>query len=343
MHTREQLLLCIVHLFLPGAWGCYFNSKNRAEPMKRLQQRAFIPFLVLGIAPACAADEPPSLQKLGLRGNVRSVIENKLADNISRFTTSTAYFSPDGSVWLFEYCGPSSVSSGDAHHEISTCQRTEFVWQLGRLVEERLQFDNKTPQVTVRYVRDSEGDVEEEQIFENGNLNCTKRLHKDSLRDEERDYCGDSLTGLLVRKHDEATGEDLVSQYNYGQDPPKEIFETHHNERKVRLDDGTVKTEQVWDEGSVRVSTTRDSMGRILEAARASDSVYHRETHKFDGSGREIEKAEWAKDGTNINRRTYVYVNDAQGNWIRRTELFSSSAMNEPVEGEVTVRVIDYY
>lgn len=225
---------------------------------------------------------------------------------------------------------------------VSACERTEFVWQLGRLVEERHQLENQLPERTVRYVRDSEGDVEEEQTFENGNLECTKRLHKDSFQDEETEYCGDSLTNLLVRKHDEATGEDLVSWYTYSYDTGKENLETRYKERKVRLDDGTVKTEQLFG-GTVRVSTTRDSMGRILEEVRASDVAYHRETLKFDRSGREIEKAEWARDGANINRRTYVYVNDAQGNWIRRTELFLSSAMNEPVEGEVTVRVIDYY
>jgi antitoxin component YwqK of YwqJK toxin-antitoxin module len=293
-------------------------------------------FLALGIAPGCGADELPSVKKLGLKGNVRSVIENELADNLSplepkgtSFQTRTTYFSPDGSVLLLEDC-------------VSVCERTEFFWQLGRLVEERHQFENQLPERTVKYVRDSEGEVEQEQTFENGNPECTKRFHKNSLQDEESEYRADSLTSLLVRKHDETTGEDLISWYTYSYGTGKENLETRYNERKVLLDDGTVKTEQLFG-GTARVSTTRDSMGRILEEVRISDAAYHRETHKFDGSGREIEKAEWAGDGTNINRRTYVYLNDPQGNWIRRTELFSSSAMNEPVEGEVTVRVIDYY
>jgi len=41
--------------------------------MKQLQRRVLLAYLVLGLAPVCAADEHPSLQKLGLRGNVRSV------------------------------------------------------------------------------------------------------------------------------------------------------------------------------------------------------------------------------------------------------------------------------
>jgi hypothetical protein len=73
------------------------------------------------------------------------------------------------------------------------------------------------------------------------------------------------------------------------------------------------------------------------------DGAYHRETHAYDESGREIEKAGWNRDGSNINRRKYVYINDDHGNWIRRTELFSSSAMSAAVEGAITMRRIDYY
>ena len=70
---------------------------------------------------------------------------------------------------------------------------------------------------------------------------------------------------------------------------------------------------------------------------------YYRETRRYDALGREIEKAEWNRDGSVINRRTYIYSTHLLGNWTRRTEMFSSSAMNEPVEGEVTVRSINYY
>src|SRR5690349_12872076 len=129
-HRGTTLALNCASL-LAGACGSCFNSKNRAEPMKRLQQRVFITFLALGIAPVCGADEPPSVKKLGLKGYVRRVIENELADNISplepkgtSFQTRTTYFSPDGSVLLLEDC-------------VSVCEHTEFFWQLGRLVEER--------------------------------------------------------------------------------------------------------------------------------------------------------------------------------------------------------------
>jgi hypothetical protein len=68
-----------------------------------------------------------------------------------------------------------------------------------------------------------------------------------------------------------------------------------------------------------------------------------KDSYYRDALGREIEKAEWNRDGSIINRRTYIYSTDSLGNWTRRTEMFSSSAMNEPVEGEVTVRSINYY
>ncbi len=82
---------------------------------------------------------------------------------------------------------------------------------------------------------------------------------------------------------------------------------------------------------------------RLTETVNDFKDSYHRETHRYDALGREIEKAEWNRDGSIINRRTYIYSTDSLGNWTRRTEMFSSSAMNEPVEGEVTVRSIDYY
>lgn len=51
--------------------------------MQRLQWKVFATVLVLGIAPICDADEHPSLEKLGPTGNIRSIIESELADNIS--------------------------------------------------------------------------------------------------------------------------------------------------------------------------------------------------------------------------------------------------------------------
>jgi len=41
---------------------------------------------------------------------------------------------------------------------------------------------------------------------------------------------------------------------------------------------------------------------------------YYRETRRYDALGREIEKAEWNRDGSVINRRTYIYSTDLLGN-----------------------------
>jgi len=305
--------------------------------MIRLVRRATWRLVVLAwIVPVFGADGAKSWASFGLVGSVRTLTESDLADNISSaepkgtpFHTRTTYFSPDGSALFFEDC-------------VSTCERIDFVWQAGRLVEERHQSENQLPERTVKYVRDSDGRVVEEQTETGGILECTKRYRRDASQEEESEYCGDSLTSRRAWEHDEAAGKDQVSWYTYSGEKGDEVLETRYEERRVRLDDGTVRTEQLFGGGSTAV-TTADSKGRILEEVRDSNAGYHRETHRFDESGREIEKAEWARDGTNINRRTYVYVNDAQGNWIRRTELFGSPAYSAPVEGEVTVRKIDYY
>jgi hypothetical protein len=90
-------------------------------------------------------------------------------------------------------------------------------------------------------------------------------------------------------------------------------------------------------------ATTTDVKGRLLEDVSDFENSFHRKTYRYDEFGREIEKAEWNRDRSIINRRTYLYSDDPQGNWIRRTELFWSSALSEPVEGQITIRSIEYY
>ncbi len=304
-----------------------------SQIMRRALQTMWLPLVLAWIAAASSADESRTWESFGLKGHVRTLIESDLTDNISSepkgtpFHTRTTHFSPDGSALFFEDC-------------VSTCERTDFVWQSGHLVEERHRFENQLPERTIEYVRDSDGRIVEEQTLLGENLTCTKCYRWDVQQDEEREYCGDSLASLRIRKHDGATGNDLVSWYIYTY-AGEEVLETRFEERNVKLDDGRTNTEQLLGAG-IALSTT-DSKGRILEEVRDSKAAYHRETHRFDESGREIEKAEWTRDGTNINRRTYVYVDDAQGNWIRRTEFFGSPAYSAPVEAEVTVRTIDYY
>jgi hypothetical protein len=208
------------------------------------------------------------------------------------------------------------------------------------LAEERQEFADALPQRTLKYVRDPDGPLVEERTQSGENLECTKRFRQDASQVEESEYCGGSLTSRREWKHDEATGKDQVCWYTYSDDRG-ELLKTRYEERKVLLDDSTVRTEQLFGDGTA--VTIADSNGRILQKVSDFEAAYHRETHKYDESGREVERAEWARDGTNINRRTYVYVNDARGNWIRRTELFGSSAYSALVEGEVTVRAIGYY
>jgi len=290
--------------------------------------------VVIALGPVFSADSSKSWDSFGLVGRVRGVTESDLADNISPsepkgtpFHVRTAYFSADGKLLSFEDC-------------VSACDKTYFVWQDGRLAEERQEFADALPQRTVKYVRDPDGRLVEEQTQFGENLECTKRFRQDASQVEESEYCGGSLTSRRVWKHDEATGKDQVCWYTYSDDKG-ELVMTRYEERKVLLDDSTVRTEQLFGDGTA--VTISDSNGRILQEVSDFEAAYHRETHKYDESGREVERAEWARDGTNINRRTYVYVNDARGNWIRRTELFGSSAYSALVSGEVTVRAIDYY
>ena len=303
--------------------------------MKRFQQRVLMPFLVLGIAPVCGADEPPSLQKLGLKGNIRSVIESDLADNISPsepkgtpFHVRTFRFSPDGYA----------ISSEDC---VSTCERSYFTWQGGRLVEERHESENGLPERRAVYVWDADGRLAEERTFDEGDLLCRKQYIYDGSSEQETWYCPDTAVKRRVKVPDGDTNSDNVSVFHYLEDRKEFKLVSQHEEKTVKLANGATRTESKFSGGTT--SITRDAESRLLETVNDFRDSYHCETHRYDAMGREIEKAEWNRDGSIINRSIYIYSTDSLGNWTRRTEMFSSSAMNEPVEGEVTVRSIDYY
>jgi len=63
-------------------------------------------------------------------------------------------------------------------------------------------------------------------------------------------------------------------------------LETRYEERRVRLDDGTVRTEQLFGGGSTAV-TTADSKGRILEEVRDSTpDIIARHTDSTNRAGK---------------------------------------------------------
>ena len=275
------------------------------------------------------------MQKLGLKGNIRSVIESDLADNISPsepkgtpFHVRTFRFSPDGYATSLEDC-------------VSTCERSYFAWQGGLLVEERQEFENELPERTVVYVWDGDGRLAEEQVFDGGELYCRKQYINNTSSEQETWYCPETPAKRRVKVHNEDTSTDNVSVFHYLEDKRDFKLVNQFQEKTTKLENGGTRAESKFSGGTTIV--TRDAEGRLLETANDFNNSYHRETHKYDEMGREIEKAEWNRNGSIINRRTYVYSTDSLGNWTRRTELFWSSAMSEPVEGEVTVRTINYY
>jgi hypothetical protein len=298
--------------------------------------------LVLLAAPrgVCGQDAPITWKSLGLRGQVREVVEQELADNLATpkqlgvvFATKTTTFSPVGEALSFESCVPS-------------CDETRFSWQRGLVQEERRRFANGSPEETVRYVRDSAGRIIEELTFEGGDLFRRVEIAQSETRKEISTYYGDTLVEMKVTAQGERAGMNNVELHLFESDDMdggKGALRLHsaYQESDTQLENGVMRREQSSPNWRTTVTTNADA--RLLEEVRDVGESFHRETHQYDSVGRESEKAEWNKDGTSINRREYIYVNDERGNWIRRTELFSSSAMKAAVEGEVTVRTISYY
>jgi hypothetical protein len=301
--------------------------------MKQFRKMLVLTFVLMGLR-AYGADEPPSLKQLGLKGTIRSVTESDLADSISpsepkgiAFHVRTIHYSPDGLP----------LSSEDY---VSTCERSYFAWQGGHLAEERHESENGLPERTVNFIWDADGRLREEQ-HEEGEIHCRKLYEYEGSTEQETSTCFGTRVKRRIKMHDEETNSDNVFVFHYQEDKKDFKLVSQFRQKTIRLEKGTIRTESTFSGGTT--SVTRDSEDRLLEEVSNFGTSFHRETHRYDGNGREIEKAEWNKDGSIINRRTYIYFTDPLGNWIRRTELFWSSAMEEPVEGDVTVRAIDYY
>lgn len=292
--------------------------------------------LISHTAPLLADDRPKTWGEFSLIGRVRTLTESEVSDvtwfqpDGHPFHTLTTHFSTNGSLVDYAEC-------------VSTCDRSYYVWEAQRLVEQRNDSETLEREETVVYLYDTDGRVTEEQTVSLGIL-YKRTVHlRDGPRTEEIEYFGDSPFSRRVWQHDEVNGTDRIWLYSYQGDPRKEVLESQTEDRTIRFSDGSVRIEDASAPGSY--FTVNDSNGRLLEEQRSGDNFFHHEKHRYDARGREIEKSEWFRDGTIINRRTYVYVDDAQGNWIRRTEYFWSSAYVDPAptQCEVTIRKIDYY
>jgi hypothetical protein len=146
---------------------------------------------------------------------------------------------------------------------VSTCDKLSFHWQEGRLAEERHEFANGLPELTVKYIRDADSKVVEQQTFYQGAPGCSKRYHASGSREEETEYCSDTPTSRQIRLHDESTGTDCVSLFTYQEDGTTVDLQRHWRELKVQLENGTTRTEKRYSDGTS--VTTTDVKGRLLE------------------------------------------------------------------------------
>ena len=249
---------------------------------------------------------PMTWNSLGLRGQVRPLVEQDLADNLATpkeigvvFATRTTTFSSDGRALSFDACVGSD------------CKRTRFTWEGPYLLEERHEFSNGFPEETVRYVRDSEGRIIEEITSEGSELYKRLEISGARPREERATYYGDALTELTVSVRSEDMEKSKVATHFLGEDGTLRPY-SEYRESETRLADGAVRRERRFSDGTQPV--TRDADGRLLEKVQDSEESYQRETHQYDAFGREIEKAEWDRDGSNINCRKDVYVDV----WLRR-------------------------
>jgi YD repeat-containing protein len=92
-----------------------------------------------------------------------------------------------------------------------------------------------------------------------------------------------------------------------------------------------------------------DDKGRISEmiSLKSDGSVRDREVFQYDRSGRIVEKLELKAEGTLGFKATYMYKDDAKGNWVKKTpnrwSYYNKSGNPERLSTEVITRTITYY
>lgn len=305
--------------------------------------------LLIAAAPLCLLaqteksisdpDGPNTLQSLALAGPVHFVKETFIGHvqesepEGSTIRIKTFTFSPEGRLLDVDDCDTQN-----------SCNHTKLRWTSDWVIEER-QITGLMDKIT-QFVRDSEGRPQQEiqlEDFFNGYVS----------RQEAR-YEYQPLSTVRTELIDGVPFEKRISR----RDAENFIQQTFVYVRTKQLDGrmkwalqrSHVSQSETSSDGSLRISSDGgksisvfDAHGRQIEDIVDTPNSYGRTVYVYNDRGWLTERSEWNREGSQINCRKYTYQTDSRGNWIRKTERFSSSAMESSIEGDLVVRDIEYF
>lgn len=330
---REQPAPSVAHL-VPIETPVHTQKVHFRNAITTFRWPAFlIGTMLLTNQPLLRAQETAiSWASEGLSGRVRTLTESEVANasaqnpNGNAFQTRVVSFSTGGFAWEVRKFGADT-------------ERTTFILQ-GPLVVRSYTDSPDGDSREVSYSRDATGQVQENVESIGTVLTFTTRFEDKPPDKEIIEYCNDQPSTRLLKATDENSPTSTVSSFEYSDDRKDWALVSRYKQGQTKLPNGSVRTESV---GACSTIMTIDANQKLLEDIQDCPRSYHRETHRYNELGWEIEKAEWERNNEPVNRRTYLYATDSHGNWIRKREMFWSPAYREPVEGELTLRRIEYY
>jgi hypothetical protein len=287
--------------------------------------RALIAIVLLALVSSAArAPKQTDWQDYGLSGKVRVLIEEQISNDGEPFYRVTTHFSPDGFIEYEEVCE-------------DPCETTRYVRENGWVKKTIATKSGRDDRRIVTYERNEKGEVTTETTeWEQGLTKRVDHFFDDSTQEDVVRETMNHNDPYELRTRRTPTG--WVQKTVFADTEPL-VSEITREE----LGDGVVRLTEKNPGGSVWI-TVRDREDRLVDLAQKWKDGFHRQTHKFDERGREIERAEWNEDGTFINRRSYTYIDDAQGNWTFMKEQFDSSALRQPMRPQIIQRrTISYY
>jgi hypothetical protein len=284
---------------------------------------------------------PNTLQALGIEGPVHLIRETLIAHvqesepEGSTIRIKTTTFSPDGRLIGVNDCDTQG-----------SCYHTELRWNSNWVIEERQK--TELMDKLTEYVRDAEGRPVREiqsQDFINGYVSHQETRYEYEQRSTVRtELVDDVLFEKRVRRQNSGSGVQQTSVYMRSRQPSgqmKWVLQSSHYAQSETASDGSVRI--FSDLAEDKSSSVYDAHGRQIEETVDTPNSYNRTVYVYNNQGWMVEKSEWFRDGSQINCRKYTYQTDSHGNWIRKTEHFSSSAMETSTEGDVVVRNIEYF